>query len=110
MKLGYEVPTILRTLDEIKTTITNNPFTLLKEGETRKLYVTFLSDAPPVTLHGALDTYKNETEELKVVERELFILTTGIGNSKLTLNLIEKKLGVAATTRNWATVNKVMEL
>lgn len=32
------------------------------------------------------------------------------GNSKLTNAIIERKLKVLATTRNWNTVNKLMEL
>ena len=110
LKLGYEVPAIIRSTDGIKIAINNNPFGELSADDPRRLYVTFLSDAPPVSLHKALDAYKSEQEEVQVVNRELYIVTGGIGNSKLTLTVIEKKLGVTATTRNWATVNKMLEL
>lgn len=110
LKLGYAVPVILRSVDEIKEVIKASPFRDPQKGTTQKLYVAFLSAAPAASLHSTLDIYKNETEEVKIVGRELYIVTGGIGNSKLSLNLIEKKLGVAATMRNWATVNKVLEL
>jgi uncharacterized protein (DUF1697 family) len=110
LKLGYEVPTIVRSIEDIKTAIKNSPFSEPQTGGTRKLYVTFLAAQPDVALHGALDIYKNEHEDLKVIDRELYIVSGGIGNSKLSLNLIEKKLGVSGTMRNWATVNKILEL
>lgn len=107
-KLGYEVPVVIRSLDEIRTTIDNNPFPRLKEG--RKLYIVYLSDAPPAGALDALKPYANDAEQLKLIGRELFIVSEGIGNSKLTLNIIEKKLGVVATIRNLATSNKVLTL
>ncbi len=109
-KLGYEVPAIIRSIDDIRKAIVNNPFPHLAEDKGRKLYVTFLSSAPPLSVHTSLDSYKNADEELKVVDRELYIVSGGIGNSKLSLSLIEKKLGVAGTMRNWATVNKITEM
>ena len=109
-KLGYEVPVIVRSLNDIKNVIANNPYGEPKTGDTRKLYITFLSGIPPGSLHSALDAYKNEPEELKIINREVYLLLASYGTTKLTNALIEKKLGVAATTRNWATVNKILEL
>ena len=37
-------------------------------------------------------------------------LETGAGNTKLTQKYIEKKLNVTATSRNWNTVNKLLEM
>jgi uncharacterized protein (DUF1697 family) len=37
-------------------------------------------------------------------------LETGAGNTKLTQKYIEKKLNVIATTRNWNTENKLIEM
>jgi len=107
-KLGFEVKLVLRTLDEIRKVIERNPFADSMNDENRKLYITFLSGTTQESLHNALHPWKNELEELKVVESELYIMTNGIGNSKLTLTLIERKLGFTATMRNWATVNKVV--
>jgi hypothetical protein len=33
-----------------------------------------------------------------------------VGRAKLTHTVLERKLGVGATYRNWATVNKVLDL
>jgi uncharacterized protein (DUF1697 family) len=61
-------------------------------------------------LHSALDTYAGEGEEFHINGREVYILTGGYADTKFSNTFIEKKLRVAATTRNWATVNKVIEL
>lgn len=107
-QLGYEVPTIVRSLDEIASVIKKSPFTDgVGDG---KLYVHFLSNEPRKGQQSALDPYKAENEELKIIGREVYLLTDGYGSSKLTNILIEKKLSVTATTRNWATINKVLEL
>lgn len=109
-KLGYDVPVVIRSLGEIQTAIKNNPFTKLKESDTRKLYIVYLSDAPSAAALEFLKPYTSDTEELKLIDRELYIVTEGIGNSKLTLNIIEKKLGVTGTMRNLATSNKILTL
>ena len=109
-KLGYDVPVVVRSLEEIQTAINNNPFTKLKPDDGRKLYIVYLSDAPPPSALAGLKPYTSDTEELKLIGRELYIVTEGIGNSKLTLNVIEKKLGATGTMRNLATSNKVLTL
>ncbi len=108
LKLGYDVPTIVRSLEEIKEAVNNCPFT--EELPERRVYVVFLSDAPPAELHNALDAYTNDVEEVKVIGQDLYIVSGGIGKSKLTLGLIEKKLGVTGTMRNLTTSNKLLEL
>ncbi|MCD6010554.1 MAG: hypothetical protein K0Q79_416 [Flavipsychrobacter sp.] len=107
-QLGYEVPVVIRSLDEIKDVIRKNPFQ--KEMEERKLYVHFLSGAPDKALHSSLEAYKSAGEDYKIIGKEMYFLAPGMGNSKLTNTLIERKLGVTTTARNWATINKVLTL
>jgi uncharacterized protein (DUF1697 family) len=109
-QLGYEVPVVLRSVAEMKEVIGGNPFKDEPADSVRKLYVHFLSGAPDKAQHSCLDSYKSDQEEIKIVGREMYFLAPGFGNTKLTNSLIEKKLGVTATARNWATVNKVVTL
>ena len=109
-KLGYEVAVLVRSIDEIKQAIERNPFSGIETDSTQKVYVTFLSGAPDSSLHAALDKYKSENEEFRILEREVYLLLASYGNTKLSNALIEKKLGLCATTRNWATLNKILEL
>ena len=106
--LGYEVVTIVRSVDQIREAIAANPFLNLNEDQ--KLYVHFLSEVPDAALFPLLDKVKAENEDFKVVNTELYLVSIAYGNTKLSNAFIEKKLGVASTARNWNTVNKITEL
>lgn len=109
-KLGYAVPTIVRSIEDVQKVISNNPFKQVLTEDTRKLYVTFLSDTPPADAMDLLKKYLNEQEEIHIIGKDLYFVTVAFGNTKLNNSVIEKKLGVSATARNWATVNKITAL
>jgi len=109
-KLGYNVPIIIRSMKDIENIIKNNPFPIPGKDDVRKVYVTLLSDAPPASLHKTLDAYKKDGEEFRVLEKEIYLLLGSAADTKLSNALIEKKLSVTATTRNWATLNKILGL
>jgi uncharacterized protein (DUF1697 family) len=50
-------------------------------------------------------------DEFRVIGRQVFLFCPdGYGNTKLTNTFFEKKLRSEATTRNWKTVNALVEL
>ena len=108
--LGYAVTVIVRSVDDLKKCIQQNPFAGLTKDDDRKLSVTFLSCKPLVEKVGALPRKSGETDEVVVLDREAYILYKAYSDSKLSNAYLEKKLGVLATTRNWATVNKIVNL
>ena len=108
-KLGYTVKVLVRMVHEVKNVIKNNPFQNMNT-KGRKLYVTFLSDVPPPSVRGALEVYSNDAEDARLVKREVYILSGNYGKTCFPNSLIEKKFGVIATTRNWDTLNKILEL
>ena len=108
--LGYKVQAILRVFGDLKKVVTNNPFDTIKTEDKPKLYVTFLTDIPPYDLRGSLGVYSNDAEYARVVHREVYIYSGNYGKTCFSNSFIEKKLGLTATTRNWATVNKILEL
>jgi uncharacterized protein (DUF1697 family) len=109
-KLGYKVPVVIRMIHELKKVIKNNPFGDIKTEEKSRLYVTFLSEVPPFDVRGSLGVYCNDAEYARVVNREVYIYSPNYGKTCFSNTFIEKKLRVAATTRNWATINKIVEL
>ena len=109
-KLGYHVPAIVRSIDNIRQVIKNNPFDMELSGPPNKLYVTFLSDEPTQENVATLHSFVNENEVVHVSGRDIYFSTPAYGETKLSNTLIEKKLRVTATTRNWATVTKVTTL
>jgi uncharacterized protein (DUF1697 family) len=109
-KLGYAVPVIVRSLDEMKAVIERNPFDMPAEGGKARLYVCFLSAIPAAGLVAAFEANSNESEQVKVINSEVYLLTDSYGSTKFPNTFVEKKLGVQSTVRNWNTVNKVLAL
>jgi uncharacterized protein (DUF1697 family) len=109
-QLGYDVPTIVRSITDIQRVIKSNPFKDSMDEAGKKLYVHFLSEEPESHLHALLDAYKSKDEEIRILKREAYLLTAGYGTTRLNNSLMEKKLGVTSTARNWATVNKITQL
>jgi uncharacterized protein (DUF1697 family) len=51
------------------------------------------------------------SDRFKIREKEIYLYCpNGYGTSKLSNNFFERKFKVTATTRNWKTVNKLVEL
>ena len=109
--LGYPVTIILRTQDELAQVIQNNPFPIQELKENEKLHVTFLAAKPTLEAEQLLLSYQNDIDSIKILNREVYILCrNGYGSTMYSNNFIEKKLKLLATTRNWATVNKLLSL
>ncbi len=67
-----------------------------------------LKDAPDRTAAAALTDAIRGRESLRVKGRQAYVVyPDGVGRSKLTMALIEKKLGTRGTARNWNTVLKL---
>lgn len=109
--LGYEVPTVVRSVSEIEKIIKLNPFSKIKIDKEVGLYVTFLSEVPKSDLNKSLVDSSDDIATYRIINREVFTLYKRT-NAKhpFSNNFVEKKLKVAATTRNWNVVNKIYEL
>lgn len=106
-EMGLEVTILLRSPDELRDVTAANPF----PGVEDKLHVTFLDAEPDPSKVAAVDHDAYPPDAFEVKGREVYLhCPEGYGNSKLINSFWEKKLGVAATTRNWRTVNKLLEM
>ncbi len=107
--LGYEVTTFVKTIPDIESTIKKNPFK--KIPEEMGLHVSFLATVPDAELVKQLLLLQNENEQFNVMGTEAYILVRkgAYGETKFSNTFLEKKLKTQATTRNWATVNKMLE-
>lgn len=109
----YEFPVnvIVMTKNELKDVINNNPFINEDNVEIDKLHVIFLQEIPNKEIVSDLDMKKSENEKFKIIGKEIYLyLPNGYAKTKLNNNIFEKKLNTIATTRNWKTVNKLLEL
>jgi uncharacterized protein (DUF1697 family) len=77
----------------------------------KRYQVSFLETKAPAELVRRLESAVVAPERLTVVGREIYAWhPEGIARSKLWALLAGRQLGVTATSRNWTTVTKLLEL
>jgi uncharacterized protein (DUF1697 family) len=108
--LGLDISVLLRTNTELQRIVADNPFAG-KGSDLEKLHVTFLAEAPKRAVVAKIDADGFAPDEFQIIRGEVYLrCPNGYGRSKLSNAFFEKRLGVAATTRNWKTVTKLAEL
>lgn len=106
-RLSLEVDFIVRTPDEWKGIIRQNPFRKEAERDPGHLVVMFLKSAPEVDDMVALQAEIRGPEVVRAKGKQAYIYyPNGQGRSKLTHSILEKRLG-RGTGRNWNTVLKL---
>ena len=104
----YTVPVIIKTSQEMQFIVQNNPF-LTEEIDTKKLYIVFLYNKPIDT--KSLEIFDIGEDTYQITDDIIYIkYAIGAGKTKLTIALIERKLKITATARNWRTSNKLAEM
>ena len=105
---GFYVHAILRNADEMQRIVQSNPYFDKASGESRWLHVTFLSHSPTDDDLQKIMDLDFGADAFCVSGREIYLYCPGgSAKTKLTNTFFEKKLNVAATTRNWKTANKI---
>ncbi|PVW17347.1 DUF1697 domain-containing protein [Marixanthomonas spongiae] len=107
-KYGWDVPVLVKTASEIETIVQNCPFS---EEKKIKSYFTLLHQPPQQELIKAIDPKAYPNEEFHITPYCVYFYSeTGYGRTKCNNNFFETKLKVSATTRNYKTMMKVLEL
>jgi uncharacterized protein (DUF1697 family) len=107
----FSVPVIIRSLEEMKNVILTNPFIAERAINIEKLHVTFLSEVPESYLVSNIKSLIFLPDRFKIIEREVYLYCpNGYGTTKLNNSFFESKLKITASTRNWNTINKLVEL
>jgi len=107
-RLGLETDFFVRTAKEWDAIIAGNPFQREAEVGPNHLLVVFLKAAPDRAAVLALQNAITGREVVRVKGRHAYIVyPDGIGRSRLTSGLLEKKLGTRGTGRNWNTIVKL---
>ena len=76
-----------------------------------RFYITFLSEIPTPDNIEKLKTFNYSPEEYRLINTTIyFYAANGYGRAKMNNNYFESKLKVFATTRNWKTVYKLVEM
>ncbi|HEX8269575.1 MAG TPA: DUF1697 domain-containing protein [Flavobacterium sp.] len=108
---SFDVPVIVVTPIELKNIIGSNPFADRTTDDAVQPYIAFLSDdANPENLFE-LEQIDFGKDEWRYGKKCLYIsYFDSAANTKLENSLIERKLKVQSTVRNWKTVKKLLEL
>jgi len=107
-EFGFSASVITKTPEELAAALSNNPFLKEKNIDPSKLHVSFLSDVGAEAGISKLAALETGCDRFHCVGREIYLhCPDGYGNTKLNNNVLEKLLGVTATTRNWNTVSKL---
>lgn len=110
-RFGFQSRIIMRTREQWQEVIQHHPFSAGQLAEPSKILVMVLRDAPTTEAVETLIQAHTGPEIIYPGQRELYIFyPEGMGRSKLDHALIERKLKVTATGRNWNTVTKLLAL
>lgn len=105
----FEVKVFVLTPQELQQTVEENPFAADETKDVSRTYVTFLEEQPKNT--EALKGFKFPEEEFVLKGRSIYFYSpNSYGRAKMNNNFFEKKLGLQATTRNWRTITKLIEM
>ncbi len=107
----FEVPVVVKTGEEIQSILTNNPYKNQEDLNSNKIYFVLLKKQPSEENKEILNAISFTNESLEINPNCVYLrCALGAGKAKCTNNLIEKKLKVAATTRNYKTMLKLQEM
>jgi uncharacterized protein (DUF1697 family) len=108
-EIDRDIVVIVKTVDELRRIVSSHP--LADMGDAKNLYVSVLSHDPAESDVEVLMETMNDVDRHEVANRVVYsYYGQGYGNSKRSNNFLERILKVSATTRNWATMNKLLEL
>lgn len=109
---GFNVPVIIINSSKFSKALTDLPFKdieLATQGS--KTLFSFLSKIPDKDLIDGLHHYLTASERLIILGDVVYLYCPdGYGKTKVTNNLLERKLAVTSTTRNLKTVIKLQEM
>ncbi len=110
-KYSFNVPVIIRSVEEIRKIISINPLLKEKNIYIDRLFVSFLSEIPNQLNLESIKMIDYSPDRFTIIGKEAFLyVPESYGETKLSNTFFENKLKVTATTRNWKTVNKLLEI
>lgn len=108
--LGYMVPTMLRTVEDIERIFELDPFKGIEVTDDIRLMILFLSQPVPKDITLPLTSDKKEIEILSATENEAFVVLHIAQPGKVpeVTKFIEKTLGSKSTGRFYHTSEKLL--
>jgi uncharacterized protein (DUF1697 family) len=111
LKYGYRVPVIVLCLEELQQTIERNSFLTDPTIDPTKLHVTFLATPPSTDKIALMSQLSFLPDKFYIIDKQVYLhCPINYGETKLSNQFFENKLKVKATTRNWNTTLKLLEI
>jgi uncharacterized protein (DUF1697 family) len=109
-QFGLEIAVVVRTKAELAGVAKRDPHAKIAK-DPKRYQVTFLSKKLPAKTVRELEQAAAPDERMVVAGREVYAWhPAGVARSKLWSKLAGQGLGVTATSRNWTTVEALLEL
>lgn len=107
--IGPDLVVVVRTGSELRQIIDGNPFQ--KSKDISRVFFSLLAATPPTDKVAELLDKDFGDEQLVITKEAGYMYIPGTyGRGKLSNNYLEKKLGVSATTRNFNTLSRLIEM
>jgi uncharacterized protein (DUF1697 family) len=105
---GGDIVVLARTAGQFRDILARNPF---KKADPARLYLTLLAAAPDERLVTEFLAQSYSKDQVRVIGDVVYTLyATRYSDLKVSNNFIERKLKVAATTRIYNTISRLVEL
>ena len=110
-ELGQAIAVLVKPERAWKAMLEGNPVAAEPATDPATLHVTFPFAPPPRPALAKLAALQPGADRYALAEGAIYLhCPGGYGRSKLSNTILERALGVAATTRNWRTVNELYRL
>ncbi|WP_321346431.1 DUF1697 domain-containing protein [uncultured Draconibacterium sp.] len=108
---GFDVTVLVLRAEQLGNIVSNNPFAGEENKEAQFMHVTFLKENPSNVNEEKITAHVKGGEEFAIFDGVVFLYCpNGYGKTKLNNNFFESQLKVTATTRNWKTTLKLLEM
>lgn len=108
---GHDVPTIVISKGDLQSCLDRNLFLKDKNVDLKKLYVSFLTSELPENMITQINLNFIKPDLIQLDGKRVYLkYDISPAKTRLDNKWIEKNMNVIATTRNWNTVNKLLEL
>jgi uncharacterized protein (DUF1697 family) len=109
-EFGFEVPTLVRTREELAAAIAGNPYAT-GMADLKTLHLLFLERRPSHEVLQRIDSSYGRPDEFAIAGTHVYLkIGAGVATTKLTNAYFDSRLRMVTTARNWRTVLHLFEL
>jgi uncharacterized protein (DUF1697 family) len=107
---GFPIPVMVRTMEEMNSLVQSNPFKHIAVHTDLRLYVSLLKTKPDTKISLPYIS-EDESFQILAVRNSDVISVVDLSKGKTVngMNDLEKLFGKNITTRNWNTINKIVQ-